>query len=223
MAKLLFHCLLLTIGVGLVMCDSVDTYNEEDDQSSNPFKQAMALIDMVAKFNDYKSRTIKSFPDPVKALAELTLFGAVKIGFVFISGLIILSGFFPSLLAAFGITGPFLIRSVSENIHELKNLNYEMVTRSIRTLPDKSFEALDVKGEDCKARAVCEIGEYSVKFFPTGAQYVRAFGNKLPNFGDKYLAAMIKGLSKIDCAKAYHSCSQSPFKKLSNLSTYNIF
>lgn len=219
MAKLLFHCLLVTVAFGLSVCGSLDSYHE-NESANNPLQQAMAVFDMISKFNDFKSRAVKSFPDPVRALAELTLFGAFKLGFFVISGLIILSGFFPSILA--GITGPFLVRSVSENISELRNLNYEMVARSIRTLPEKSFEALDVKGEDCKARAVCEVGEYGARFLPSGAQYVRAFGSKL-NFGDKYLTALIKGLSKIDCAQAYRSCSQSPFKKLSNLSTYNIF
>ena len=220
MVKVLFFVLFVAIAINLSFCAILDSYEEEDPQ--NPLQQAMAVFDMISRINDMKGRAIKAFPDPVKALAELSLFGAFKLGFFLFSALIVLSGLFPTFLATLGISSPFLIRSVTENFGELKNLNYEMVSHSIRSLPEKSFEALDVKGEDCRCRAVCEMGGYGAKAFPTGAGYVRAFGNKL-NFSEKYLVAAIKGLGKEDCAQAYKTCTESPFKKLSYLSTYNIF
>ena len=223
MAKVLFCGLFFAIAISLSFCATLDSYGEEEeDNQHNPLHQAMAVFDMISKINDIKGRAVKSFPDPIKALAELTLFGAFKLGFFLLSGVIVLSGLFPSFLATFGISGPFLLRSVSENISELKGLNYEMVARSIRALPEKSFEALDVKGEECRSRAVCEIGSYGSRAIPSITGYVRAIGNKF-NFSEKYLVAIIKGLSKVDCAQAYRSCTESPFKKLSYLSTYNIF
>ncbi|XP_054169008.1 uncharacterized protein LOC128966200 [Oppia nitens] len=207
--------------------DDDDVDNRELDTNGggagNALHQAMAVLDMVTRFQEFKGRALTAIPDPVQALAELSLFGAIKLGVVLLSGLVLLGAMFPTVMAAYGLSLPLLIRSLNNGMDDMKHMDYETVALSMRSLPEKAFQALDIQEEDCRSRAVCEIGQYGAQLFPTAASYARAFGTRLP-FSQKYLMAIVKGLTtKTDCSVTFRKCQESPFKKLSYLSTYNIF
>jgi len=218
--SLLKCCFLVSIAISFSFCAAVE--NKSEDEPKSTLSQALAIIDMFSKFNDQKARALSALSDPLSALAEITLLGALKIGFFLISGLFVLTGIFPVFFGALGISTPFLFRSITDSVSELRNLNYEVVARSIRSLPEKSFEALDVKGDDCRSRAICEVGEYVAKKMPSVSGYVKILGDRF-SFNDKYLVAAVKGMSKADCAKSFVTCPTSPFKKFSNLSYYSFF
>ncbi len=221
LSLLLKCCFMFAIAISFSFCAAIE--NKAEDEHQSPLTQALAIIEMVSKVNVAKARVLSTaLTNPLSALAELTLLGAFKIGFFLISGLFVFTGIFPGFLGALGIAPPFLFRSLTDSFSELKNLNYEIVARSIRSFPEKSFEALNVKGEDCRSRAICEVGEFFARQFPTVSGYMKVFGDKF-SFNDKYMVAIVKGMSKTDCANSFVTCPTSPFKKLTNLSTYNIF
>ncbi|KAI1303008.1 hypothetical protein HDE_02394 [Halotydeus destructor] len=153
------------------------------------------------------------------ALAGLTIIGAFKIAIIILSTFYAITAVFPSVLGLMGLTVmPITFRSVSNSIVDLKNLNYELVTQSLSTLPDKSFEALDIREAECKTRAICEMGSTLRTQFPTVATCIESLGEKFaPLIGDKYIHALVKGTQRLDCGISYSKCPTSPFQRWTDI------
>jgi len=211
----------LLAAVGLSQCLTLAAPEGQVAVNSDPFhsikKRALdTVVSMIS--GDFKARTLAWPAGLMPALAGITIIGAFKIASLFVASFFLLTSFFPSILGMAGITSPFLFRSIADGVGELKNMNYEVVARSLTAIPEKSFDALDIKGTECRARAICEMGDLMAEKFPSVAGWVRMVGDNFA-LGDKYTVAMLKGMKKLDCGITFSSCTSSPFKKWSTISS----
>lgn len=224
----LYFALIASIGICVFAehrdADLVEVEEEEDGFSALKKRAIDSVVGLITQSSASTGRSLIPLgTDLFAALAGLTLFGAFKLGLLIVSSFYLLSSFFPGVLAFFGLSTPFFFRSLGEGISEFKNLDYEVVARSLQSLPDKSFDALSIKGIECRARAICEIGEFMGKKFPTVAGWIGKIGDNRFMMGDKYTTAMMKGIKSGDCATAFISCSNSPFKKFSTFTSFSYF
>ena len=214
-SKTILIAVLIALSSCVVFGHQEDT--EIEDKEDNPIYQAITVVRFLAKAHPKAKQLISQIPfvkNPLLFLRDLTLIQVTAVaGFVF-SGFLLLGTFFPQVFNAFGIKPPMTFRSLSDGVNELKNLNYEMVARSLKNLPELSFDVLNVKDGQCRTRAVCEVGEFLADSFPSAAWYIKSLNDNFP-INDKYGVAIVKGIHQSSCAKVYSSCSQSPFKKFS--------
>jgi len=153
------------------------------------------------------------------AIAGLTIVGAFKVGLFMITSVWLITTAFPSILAFLGLTSPFLFRSLQDTFPTFGEINYEFVARSVNSLPDKSMDLMNIKGGECRARAICEAGEFVAKKIPWMARFASGIMSTI-KMSDLYTIAMVRGMSNSDCASYYGSCSHSPFKKLTTMSVF---
>jgi len=180
-----------------------------------------SVYGFLSQTSSSEQRSLLPFPlgGLFNALTTITFFGAFKLGFLIIATFWAITSIFPGVLSLFGLSSPFLIRSLEEGVGELRNLDYQVVARSLSSLPERSFDALSIKGVECRSRAVCEMGDFMARKFPTVAAWIKTAGDKFM-VNDKYAAAMMKGMSQtIDCSASFDACPHSPFKKFSSLSS----
>lgn len=144
------------------------------------------------------------------SLAGLTLFGTFKAAVLFLASIFIGSSLLPAILNFLGIPAaavPF--RSLEDSV---KN-QYQIVARSLETLEKKQY-LLDVSGEDCDQRMLCEIGDFVGGKYPSVSNWLQKLGgfDKLI-LGDQYSLSLLKGVKQQKCDKAYPKCQRSPFWK----------
>ncbi len=184
---------------------------------ANSLQRALSVVEFLTQHQSSINTAralagFEFFSNPVQALLGATLLGSFKIGLFIVSTLWIISSFFPGFIGGLGLASPLLFRSLTEGVSELKNFDYELVTRSLRSFPDMSFDALNVKGTECRSRAICEVGEFVASKFPTVASYMKSLGDKF-SLSDEYASAMVKGMSEMNCGRIYASCTSSPLRK----------
>lgn len=218
-----------SIMVASVICAQIAEHRSADPEDDDEMRQLVSLATkrvarsiMNRSLSQARAFLPFSLINPLHMIAGLTLFGAFKLSLLLVSGFWVLTTMFPSVLSFLGISSPFLFRSLTD-ISELKSLNYEVVARSLQSLPDKSFELLKVEEGDCRSRAICEVGEFMASSFPTFCSYLGSLGDKFHN-NDTYAVALMKGINQpADCTTAFSSCPVSPIKKLTNLSLLKLF
>lgn len=199
----------------VTLCAAIsEAEGSEFEQSAVSSSHSMVKRDI----GDFTSRTIGGFSVLLTGgyygLAGLTILAAFKLAIVMMATFYLASSLFPSL---FGISLlPFTFRSLP-SVGDFKNVDYlsraQLMARSISSLPEKSFEYLDIKENDCRARAVCEMGEFMADKIPSTASWVQEVGDKFM-FNEKYTTALIKGIKKVDCGATYNLCPISPLRKM---------
>lgn len=156
--------------------------------------------------------------DPLTALSSLLVYGAMKATSFVLSLLMYLvalvnPSFWSSSMGGNGKGGAPL-----ENM-----IDYEVITNSIRSLPERSFRLFDINEAECQSRAMCEVGQSIGGILPAAlSRWVRFAAERINLSGNGVrdgfnTEAMLRGLGWSDCKSSYGSCPRSPFKKFQQL------
>ena len=100
------------------------------------------------------------------------------------------------------------------DLDSFHSIDYEMISNSIRAVPEKSFKILAIRDDECKSRAMCEVGQYVGQYFPKVSTWIRIGAEQLRT-KDSNSKAIMRGLGWADCD--YSACPRSPFKKIHQL------
>ncbi|KAH9391346.1 hypothetical protein TYRP_006949 [Tyrophagus putrescentiae] len=152
--------------------------------------------------------------DPVTALSSLVVYGVAKAASFLLSLLMHLVAMVnPGILSA----------SKGSSSSPMENMiDYEVITASIRSLPERSFRLLDIPEAACQSRAMCEVGQSVGGYLPAAlSRWIRFLAERfnLSGGNDGFnTEAMLRGLAWSDCKSRYSGgCPRSPFKKFQQL------
>lgn len=180
--------------------------------SEHPLTRAIEVIELVSKLSSDTSHAIQfistsisksTTTDPLTFVSTIAVYGFIKAVSLLVSGFLYVSSLIAPNSAA---SIPML------DLYSLQNIDYNIVSNSISSVPEKSFRLFDIRDEECKSRAMCEVGEMVRRYLPQIGVYVRLATERL-DLKDIYTAAMLRGIGWTDCDSAYGQCGKSPFKK----------
>lgn len=145
--------------------------------------------------------------DPITAIPSIIIYGAIKL----VSYLVSLFIYFSSLITPWQLDPNAKISFI--DLESLHNIDYEIISNSVRSVPERSFRFLDIREEECKSRAMCEIGEQIHSYWPRVATYIRLAVEQL-NVNDSNVGSTLRGLGWADCGSVFQEkCPRSPFAK----------
>lgn len=151
--------------------------------------------------------------DPITAIPSIIIYGAIK----FVSYLVSLFIYFSSLITPWQLDPNAKISFI--DLESLHNIDYEIISNSVRSVPERSFRLLDIREEECKSRAMCEIGEQIHSYWPRVATYIRLAVEQL-NVNDSNVGSTLRGLGWADCGSVFQDkCPRSPFAKFFQIYT----
>ena len=152
------------------------------------------------------------------SLVGLGLFGTFKAAIIALGAMFAASSLLPAILGFLGLTVPIVhIRSLSDSLNEV---NY-MVSRSINdfsnNIQNKSY-LLELDGEECRDRAICEVGKFVGRTYPSISFWLQKLGgfDKLI-LGDQYSLSLVKGMRHQKCEHLFPKCKRNPFANWSEI------
>ncbi len=159
--------------------------------------------------------SITKSTDPVTALSSLVVYGVAKTASFLLS----------LLMHLVALVNPGILSASSSKGSPMENMiDYEVITASIRSLPERSFRLLDIPEAACQSRAMCEVGQSVGGYLPAAlSRWIRFLAERfnLSGGNDGFnTEAMLRGLAWSDCKSRYAGgCPRSPFKKFQQLMT----
>lgn len=203
---------------------------QQQYQQDSPINSAINMMNMVTKFTTQTNEMYQAAQklakengfgmngmiDPITFIPSIIVYGAIKMISFLVSGFIYTS----SLIAPWQIDPNAKISFI--DLESLHNIDYDTISNSIRSVPERSFKLLDIREEECKSRAMCEIGEKINSYWPRLATYIRLAVEQLNVASDdNNTMAMLRGLGWADCDETFRQsqCQRSPFKKFYQILT----
>lgn len=186
--------------------------------TEHPITKAIEVIELVSKLSSDTTNAINfirsKIPKPNTGLTDPLTFATT----IMVYGLIkVISFMVSAFFYVSSMVAPWWQQNTTSSIplidlYTLQNIDYNIISNSINSVPEKSFKLLDIREDECKSRAMCEVGELVRKYFPQIGVYVRLATERL-DLRDIYTTAMLRGVGWTDCDSTYGRCSKSPFKK----------
>ena len=219
MSSFLKSCLLFSLFIVIVSSACVQSSPDgsvELELLTTMAKSAILNHNMQKRAVDFMERHARALIPAEFSLATLGLFGTFKAVIIALGAMFAFSTFIPAVLGFLGISAPILppIRSIPDSLNEV---NY-MVARSINELgstigkiQNKTY-LLELEGEECRDRAICEVGKFLGQSYPSVSTWLKNLGgfDKLI-LGDQFSLAMVKGMRSQECQHLYPKCKRNPF------------
>ncbi|XP_046910565.2 uncharacterized protein LOC124491894 [Dermatophagoides farinae] len=202
---------------------------QQQKQQDSPINSAIEMLNMVTKFTTQTNEMYQAaqklakengfgngMVDPITFIPSIIIYGAIKIVSYLVSTFIYAS----SLIAPWQMDPNAKISFI--DLESLNNIDYDTISNSVRSVPERSFKLLDIREEECKSRAMCEIGQHIHSYWPRVATYIRLAVDQLNVASDdNNTMAMLRGLGWADCEETFRQsqCQRSPFRKFYQILT----